>query len=161
MYEIYADPTPVKKEFDFLYFLLSIIVAGIAGFAALWQYWSIHTDLYLPLRVGISFFSFAFLFVLLMLIISLIGGRFNENVFNGKLRISTIFLPLAGICLAAAVVGGLFQWLYLQNFSAKPKGANAYVFLVDNSSSMTGSDPDFSRYDAIDSLVSSKGDAFP
>lgn len=159
-YEFNTSPAKNRKV-DILYSILAAIFAIISGLCAMALYFRLETLLGLPLRVGIAFLGFTLTLFGLLLVASCIGNRFKENVLTGKQRLSTVLLPLLGLCVAAAVVGCLFQWLYQMNVFKESDDADAYVFLVDVSVSMDGTDPANKRYDAIDSLIAKKGKNFP
>lgn len=163
MFDEYTfNPPPEKnRKVDILYSILAAIFAIIAGLCAMALYFWLENLFGLPLRVGIAFFGFTLTLFAMLLIASCIGSRFREDVLTGKQQLSSILLPLLGLCVAAAVVGCLFQWLYQLNVSKGISDADAYVFLVDTSASMDQTDPTNKRYDAIDSLIAKKGGKFP
>ncbi len=156
MFENFEQDQFAVKKFDFLFTFISLIAAAVAGVGAIWVYEVGFTDsVGLPIRVGAAFVAFTVTFLLLMLLLCVICGKFRENVLNGKRSVATILLPLLGLCAAAGLAAGLFQWLYQQDLFSRPVTADAYVFIVDTSDSMNWNDEKGARYDAIDRLIDS------
>lgn len=98
-----------------------------------------------------------------MVILSFLNGNlglhFRKHKDGGMMT-----LALAGIILLTFVLGLLFEFLYeIDMFSEQDiyQDATSYVFIIDNSGSMSGNDPDGLRYSAISRIMAEKDDSFP
>ncbi|MBQ6322653.1 MAG: VWA domain-containing protein, partial [Lachnospiraceae bacterium] len=97
------------------------------------------------------FFLVVFLFAL---ICEMITGHLNGGSWNGRQTgrsiLFTILFPIL-----IGLIAMLFQFIYQLDFSGKrPSTIQDYIILVDNSLSVTWTDPDNERYDAVVDFVS-------
>lgn len=151
------------SELDKATLVISVIVGGVGCLAASLVYRLIWGVLWSPLAVGISFIVFAFVFIAVMCIVSMVNDNLGYHVSKyhdgGK-----IALALVVVILLAFILGILFEWLYEIDFFGKPQGyqePTSYVFLIDNSGSMKTSDPNGLRYQAIQKIIEAKDADFP
>ena len=113
-----------------------------------------------PVMMGLQF---ALLFALLAAVIFLYShaaGIFEGEPLTGGGGGPALLLCLLGAALLFGL-GALFQWLYGTDFRRQPTAPTSYVFVIDDSGSMSGSDPDGKRYQAISELLSDAAPDFP
>lgn len=53
-----------------------------------------------------------------------------------------------------------FEWIYEMQFQGQVKQYDTYLFVIDNSGSMDGSDPEGLRFKAIENVLKEKADSF-
>ncbi len=53
-----------------------------------------------------------------------------------------------------------FEWIYEMQFQGQVKQYDTYLFVIDNSGSMDGSDPEGLRFEAIENVLKEKADSF-
>ncbi len=154
------NATYEETSFDFLFTCLSLVLSLLVA-------WGTYTFCYQPLEaiyrspilpVALTFLVFTLALLMLMLLLSVVTGRFKENVFTGRSSTGIVVLIILGVCAGVALLAGLFQFLYQLNFV---KGTDAHIYMVDISYSMDANDPHGKSFDAIDELVDEKGDHFP
>ena len=140
--------------------LAASIIAGIIGLVISGIiYGFLKEILWSSVAVGLSFAVFGLIFILCMSIIKAQQNSEKNGNYNGNEKTPLIFL-IAG----ALFLGTLFEFIYEQNFFAQGRGyqePTSYIFLIDNSGSMSSSDPQAIRYDAIGRIVSKQADDFP
>ena len=102
------------------------------------------------LRVAL-FFLIVFLFAL---ICEMVTGHLNGGSWNGRQTgRSILFIILFPVLIG--LVAMLFQFIYQLDFTGeRPSEIQDYIILVDNSLSVTWTDPDNERYDAVVDFVS-------
>lgn len=114
-----------------------------------------------PLVIGLMFFTLYLPLAVAVFLTSRLSGTFSENILmSGGGPGSTVLI----LSLAAALVFGLaalLQWVYQKDFLQEVTGPSAYIFVIDDSSSMAGSDPRQERYSAIPSVLENMGEDFP
>ena len=107
------------------------------------------------LLIGIMFLILS---VGLTLIVSI-----KKSVISNRIE----FLGLPPIVAAGSLIiviflaATLFQFLYGLGISKEYTEPTSYVFLIDDSGSMEGSDPEQVRYDAVDEIMKDKDEGFP
>lgn len=148
----------IKKShsFDFATLIVSII-GGIAGYFLSDFIYQQLGDLWSPLAIGIRIVVLFVVVAIFVLIYSLINGNQSEFGKNVLLLIVSV--------IAVLVVSTLFEYIYEMNFFDKQNAVyqspTSYIFIIDNSASMNGSDPNSLRYDAIEEIIKDKDDNFP
>ncbi|WP_296875613.1 vWA domain-containing protein [Thomasclavelia sp.] len=152
--------SPANKSFDIATLIVSII-GGIAGyFCSGFIYNLIKDDLWSPLAVGITFTIFFAVTGLIVFAYSSFNGN-QANSRNGAGK-NLIFMIIA--LVLTLFIATLFEYIYEMNFSKEKyvyMEPTSYVFIIDNSSSMNGNDPDDQRYDAIEEIIANQDDDFP
>lgn len=145
----------MKLKINWLMVLMSAI-GGVLAFAigevlmASLKYSMPHS-----LLIGLYFGILSLLVGLMCLLAEVIHPRINgQNWRRDYVTLSFKFLiPCTLIVTFAA--GALFQFLYELSFSQKSKIINDVVVLIDTSASMSKTDPDNERFDAVSSLLNS------
>ena len=113
-----------------------------------------------PVMMGLQF---ALLFALLaagIFLYSHAAGIFEGEPLTGGGGGTALLLCLLGALLLFGL-GAVFQWIYGTDFRRQQVPPTSYVFVIDDSGSMSGSDPDGQRYQAIAELLSDAAPDFP
>lgn len=141
--------------------LIVSIIAGIIGLVISGIIYGILKEaLWSPLAVGLSFALFALVFILCMAVFRAYRGSTKSGSSRGAERMLMPILFIVG----ALILGTLFEFIYEHDFFSEMRGyqePTSYIFLIDNSGSMSSSDPQAIRYDAIEKIVSKQEDDFP
>ena len=108
------------------------------------------------------------LFSLLTFFLSVLAAIFGNlsPVFAGHLLTSGKHpamqaLSIAALSVVVLLVAALFQWIYSLSPILRLSEPTAFVFLIDDSSSMYGNDRQNARYAAIESVLEKQSDDFP
>ena len=144
----------MKRKTDIIFLIVSIIIGIVLGV--------LEESLY---QMGLSFLGnrimcvtiYLFVYALILGIILLFKGLRNETFANFKRVMGFTVLALV------AFVGftALFEFLYElggNKISQKQASELQYVFLVDDSGSMSSNDEDNKRYEALEEII---GDMAP
>ena len=139
----------MKRKFDKVFLIISVAVGIVLGIVEEVLYKNEIIDF--DSRV-LCIALYLFVFVLITGVIIFFKGLRNSAYVNlGKVMLLTF---LAVIVFAGC--SALFEFLY-EIGGDKPKQQQAselqYVFLIDNSGSMDGNDPDDRRYDAVETII--------
>jgi len=139
----------MKRKIDKVFLIISIVIGIILGVVEeiLYKNEIIEFNSRIPCIT-----LYLFVFALILGIILLFKGLRNSTYVNfGKVMLLTLVATIAFVGCSA-----LFEFLY-ELGGDKPKQHQAselqYVFLIDDSGSMDGNDPDDRRYDAVESIV--------
>lgn len=144
----------VIRKFDKLSFGISVAIGLIWGIIGNALYKSMIDKLWTPLFIGMWFLVLA---INLFLVIRFCGFIRNDNV---SLKSNGLPTLLLFVCIFAAAT--IFEILYEINFSKpKDKTPTSYIFLIDDSASMSSNDPTDQRIDAIFSVISQCDADFP
>ena len=130
----------------------SAVVGVIDVIVASLLYGLLRGRLWSPLAVGLRFLIFLIIFLAGMSIIKLIS---NDKDFDSQAVLAVV---------AVLILGILFEFIYEIDFFKSAKGyqdPTSYVFIIDNSESMSESDPQGLRYKAIDQIIQAKDASFP
>ena len=119
-------------------FLLITLAAGIVA-------WLIGTLVYSgmvdtasrPWLIGLIFLILYVIVVLTVFIFSNITAVFRENMLTGSPDKGLTALILLAGAVIVFFLAAFFQWLYGLSASAKQAGPTSYVFVIDDSGSMT------------------------
>lgn len=107
------------------------------------------------LLIGLYFGILSLLVGLMCLLAEVIHPRINgQNWKRDYVTLSFKFLIPCTLVVTLAA-GAVFQFLYELSFSQKSKIINDVVVLIDTSGSMSKTDPDNERFDAVNSLLNS------
>lgn len=131
---------------------------GMQHFHAIAAFTNRDSRLFMPLFMAALFAAFLLLTGLLVFFISNLKLTYRADVITGRNNKGRIFLYLlAGILLIGLLLFGA-EFLYEQDlrFDKKDKGADTYVFLIDDSFSMVVSDTENMRYKVIETMLSGK-----
>ena len=113
-----------------------------------------------PLLIGILFFVFSIILILVVYVFSNHTGIFEENILTGGSPLSALLTAVG----CAVIIGGaavLFPWLYGLGIGKENTGPTSYIFVIDDSGSMANNDPEQKRYSAIASVLEDMPDDFP
>ena len=131
------------------------IVAGIiAWFLGSILYSAMLDSIPRPVVIGIVF-TVLYLFLLIaVVLVSVIQRQFQGNA------VTLLISFLAG-ALVVFLLAALFQFIYGLDFKTNISGPSSYVFIIDDSGSTSGSDPDQLRYKAIDDVLQGEDAGMP
>ena len=142
---------------------IPVLIGSVIAGAALWFLCRFLYRLWadaLPqtLVMGIVFTLLGLGVCVVVCLISRIGGTYQGNLFGRSDRSLPI---LAGGLAALFLLAALFQWLYSLDFKDRSADPTSYIFVIDDSGSMSGNDPADSRFDAIRTVMESMPADFP
>ncbi len=144
----------MKRKTDIVFLIISIVIGIVLGV--------LEETFY---QAGIRFLDsriltvtiYLFIYALILGIILLFKGLRNGTFVNfGKVMLFTVLAMVAFVGFTA-----LFEFLYElggNKISQKQASELQYVFLIDDSGSMTSNDEDNLRYDAVEEII---GDMVP
>lgn len=145
----------MKLKINWLMVLMSAI-GGILAFAigeVLMD--SLKYSMPHSLLIGLYFGILSLLVGLMCLLAEVIYPRINgQNWRRDYVTLSFKFLIPCTLVVTLAA-GALFQFLYELSFNQKSKVINDVVVLIDTSGSMSKTDPNNERFDAVNSLLNS------
>lgn len=135
--------------------LIGTILTGIIYFILGEIFYNAFQDrIPMVLLIGIYFFGLA-LFVV-------IGSSvIVAALYHATAGYRDIVLRCIILCTAIFVSAMFLEFLYELNGKNKNMEPTSYIFLMDNSGSMSTSDPQNQRYEAIQSVISGKEQSFP
>lgn len=144
------------KSFDFITLIISIIAGIIGYFISNLVFNAISDSLWSPLAIGIRFAVFFLILAVVIFVYSIINGNQNDGGKN--------LIVLIGVLVGVLLLGTLFEFIYELNFFDTNfiyRDPTSYVFIIDNSGSMSTNDPEALRYEAIEEIIEDKDDNFP
>ncbi len=152
-----------SNAIDFSIVVFSLIAGFIGNLISGGVYKFTKGIMWSPLAVGLSFMVFAIVFIAIMAFVNMkndnLGYHLSKHHDGGK-----IFGALSIIVALSLILGILFEFLYEMNFYSEADMAQdptSYVFIIDNSGSMSDSDPEGRRYTAIKEIIAQKDTNFP
>ena len=132
----------------------SIVAGIIAWFLGSILYSAMLDSIPRPVVIGIVF-TVLYLFILIaVVLVSVIQRQFQGNA------VTLLISFLAG-ALVVFLLAALFQFIYGLDFKTNISGPSSYVFIIDDSGSTSGSDPDQLRYKAIDDVLQGEDAGMP
>ncbi len=99
------------------------------------------------LLVATAFAAFAFLLYLAIVIVEIFRKKYISSF-----GINNAIGFFGGI-MTVFILAALFQFIYAFGVHVEKIDFKHYIFVIDDSSSMEGNDPDFERYNALRSLL--------
>lgn len=132
-------------------FIATILIGGIAGVLLEILYKKMYSQIWTPLMVAIYFTVLAAVMAIAIGVLCLAKGD-KELARASKVGLIILLVLVFGISLVAEVLYELGA-----NKTLEVKGTTAYIFIIDNSGSMAGNDPDNKREAAIERIMSEKG----
>ncbi|MCD7949279.1 MAG: VWA domain-containing protein [Erysipelotrichaceae bacterium] len=144
------------KQFDFQTFIISII-ASIVGIIISNKVYS-SLDIWRPLAIGIRIFVFVLIVMMVVFIFSLINGNLGFSHYSIGMNLGLLLIGLVIVLVISTILEGIYEINFYTNTYSEP---SSYVFIIDNSGSMSTSDPDALRYAAIEDIISNKDNSFP
>ncbi len=150
-------------KLNFLLLISTLITAVLTGLGMQYfhetaYYTARDSRLYMPLVMAAMLAVFLVVTSLVVFLISNMKLTYRADVITGRNSKGRIFLyMLCGMILIGLVMFGA-EFLYEQDlqFRSKDKGADTYIFLIDDSSSMLDSDPNAVRYSVIKTMLQDK-----
>lgn len=149
-----------NKQFNPLMLVLSIVLGAAAWFVCAALYGALVDTVSGPILMGLVFGVLALVMAVGVFLISSLSGTFEKNVITGGSTGSALGFLIVAVLLVG-VLGALFQWLYSLRFRIASAQPTSYVFLIDNSGSMSENDPRQLRYDAIEEVLRGQDADFP
>ena len=145
-----------SRHFDFVTCILSVLAGLLWAWLGGKLLRSAGGSLWTPLLIGLYFLGLALVLILILWLCTVIKKRGMPE--------SGSYLKAFALALAVFVLAGLFQWIY--SVDIRPEEApstddSSYIFLIDESGSMTQSDMRNERATAIQSLMADCDRDFP
>lgn len=142
----------VKKAF------FATLIAGVAAAA-------INTVIYVTCAQRIPFpLLIAIMFAIFTLAVAMALKIGSSDISNDEFLFLSdskgIFLGIGVCTLIVFALAAGFEWLYDHEVK-KNDEPTSYIFLIDDSGSMSTNDPENRRYEAIDSVLKNMPDDFP
>ncbi|MBM6871321.1 VWA domain-containing protein [Pseudoflavonifractor phocaeensis] len=147
------------KQFDLPLFLATLAAGLVAWFLDSLLYKALIHVLARPLLIAILFFLLVLIVSLTVLVVSKLENGFDEE-FLFLTSTGAIAAGLAVLLVLSFLLALVFEWIYDRE-ERTISSATSYIFLLDESGSMSGSDPDQLRYDAINQVLATQPDGFP
>ncbi len=145
------------KQFDYQTLMISII-ASIIGIIISNMFYN-SLDIWRPLAIGLRIFVFSTIVMMIIFIYSLINGNIGFSQYSTGLNFGILIIGLVLVLIISTLLEGIYEInFYSSNVYTEP---TSYVFIIDNSGSMSSSDPEALRYAAIEDIISNKDDTFP
>ena len=150
----------MKKDY-----IKHILYSGIIG-AIFWIIGEVMYDLltkkiWQPLGIALYFCIFAIIMVIGMYLLAIFRGDYNKAVDKGSKPISDNFGTIVLLIVIFFITTGTFEFLYELGGKTIIKEPTSYVFLIDDSGSMSGNDPNCERATAIKKIMENQDANFP
>lgn len=142
---------------------MPVLLSSIAVGAVLWVvcyllYKGFLDHMARVLLIGILFALLCIGVCLTVFVVSNMGGDFKGDVMGNE---KATILMLAGGTFLIFGLGVLFQWIYGMNFSNEVNTPTSYIFVIDDSGSMEGNDPENLRFGSILTMMEKMPEDFP
>ncbi|MCD7892861.1 MAG: VWA domain-containing protein [Erysipelotrichaceae bacterium] len=145
------------KQFDYKTLIVSMI-ASIVGILVSNKIYN-SLDIWRPLGIGIRIFVFVLIVMLVVFVYSLINGNLGFSNYSIGMNAGLLLAGLVVVLVISTIFEAIYEIdFYSSNIYSDP---TSYVFIIDNSGSMSSSDPDALRYAAIEDIISNKDNSFP
>lgn len=149
-----------SKQFNITMFAVSAALGVVAWLLCATVYGWLVDTMNRTILIGLLFGILALVVSGGVLAVSLVCGTFEKNVVTGGTTGALIgILALATVLIVA--LAALFQFLYSLRFRSELLEPTSFIFLIDNSGSMSSSDPQKHRYSAIEQVLQAKDADFP
>ena len=146
-------------------YLKHILYSGIIGVVfwlvgeALYNF--LTKDLWQPLGIALYFCIFGILMIVGMFLLAVFRGDYNKALNKGINPITNNFAPLVLLMVVFFICTGFLEFLYELGGTSVIKEPTSYVFLIDDSGSMSGNDPNCERATAIKKIMEKQDGDFP
>ena len=150
----------MKSHINKIVALMSVFAGVLAWFGCHYIYTTYSDKLSGPVMIG-SLCAFLFAAVFLTV---LLGSMVTES-FNRESDLFVDFGHMAAYFIGSLI--GIFvlamglEFIYEYNPNIKSIEATSYIFVIDESGSMSGNDPDGLRYEAIPEIMKATEEGFP
>lgn len=149
-----------RKQFNIFMLAISAVIGAAAWILCAAVYGVLSDTLLDPVLIGLIFGLLTVAVTYGVFLVSTISDTFEKNIITGGSSGSVLgFLALATVLLM--VLAGVFQWIYSLRFRSEPLEPTSYIFLIDNSGSMSDNDPRQLRYSAIEQVLEDRDSEFP
>ena len=139
----------MKRKLDAASLIISVVMGVAWCLLGAFLYKLLKDSVWMPAIIGIYFLGLA----LAELAALKISNAFNGSQSATRKDRTAALLLVFGIC-----VGGLlFEFLYELTPAEKTHQSTSYIFLIDNSDSMTWNDPTNTRSDGVRSVLDNCG----
>ena len=155
------SPAGVAVKMNWLFLLITLAAGIVAWLIGTLVYSGMVDTASRPWLIGLIFLILYVIVVLTVFIFSNITAVFRENMLTGSPDKGLTALILLAGAVIVFFLAAFFQWLYGLSASAKQAGPTSYVFVIDDSGSMTANDPDGERYTAIREVLRDMDSDFP
>lgn len=144
-----------NRQFDFLTLILSVLAGLLWAFLGRILIQQLNRNIWMPLLMGLYFLGLALMLIFVTWLCTVIKGRLMPE--KGS------YPKAFALALAVFLLAGVFQWGYSQDFHLyrTSSGDSTFIFLVDESGSMTVNDPMNQRAAAIKELLAECDPNFP
>ncbi|MBQ9922773.1 MAG: VWA domain-containing protein, partial [Clostridia bacterium] len=150
-----------KRKLNLLILVASFVVSAVCWIPIYMLYEFLLGVTVRVVAVAAAFTLLMTVSAIVIFLLSLLSSTFNADVVRGKTYGTRIPLYIiAGMCLCMLLGMGL-EFIYELGFQTKIKETEGYIFVVDDSGSMSTSDPAQKRFNAIESLLSEQEADFP
>lgn len=150
-----------KRKLNLLLLVITAAVSALCWIPIYMLYELLRGLTVRPVAVAVAFTLLMTAAAVVIFVISLVGGTFSADVVRGKIHGKRVPLYIiASICLCMLLAMTL-EFVYELGFQADVKDTEGYIFVVDDSGSMSTSDPEDKRFNAVVSLLSEQEDSFP
>lgn len=147
-------------KFNLLVLLVSVLAGVAAWVLGVSLYGALVESLARPVLLALVFGLLVLILALGIFLSSVLSGTFEKDLVTGG-GTGSAAAALAVILILVMALSALFQWLYsIRGFGVRSK-PTAFVFLMDDSGSMSESDPHALRYSAIEDVLDEQGRDFP
>lgn len=148
-----------SERFDRKLFLSALAAGLVAWIIDILLYSMLVDHLWRPLLIGLMFFILTLLVSATVLMVSRAEGGFDEE-FLFLSSTGAIIGGLAVLLVVTLVLSILFEAIYDYE-GHTTTSASSYLFLLDESGSMSDSDPSQLRYSAVEEVLSGMPSDFP
>lgn len=114
-----------------------------------------------PVVIGLLFSLLYLAVIIVVFLTSKLTNNYIGNVTTMKRGVSKVFLLLLSGLAFVFSLGALLEWVYELNIDAADREPTSYVFVIDDSGSMSGNDPEQRRYAAIGDVLDGVDPSFP
>lgn len=149
----------MKKQKNRLF--LHMLITGIMG-AIFWIISELllvplFYKIWTPLAMAIYFLAFSVFIFILFVIFSFIKGDYNDSLEKRKGDTKRGYITVLIFMVILFFVTGLFEFIYEQNFYTLSR-PTSYLFLIDDSGSMSVNDKNNERPKAISAVMADEND---
>ncbi len=155
------SPAGISVKMNWLFLLITLAAGVVAWLIGTLVYSGMVDTASRPWLIGLIFLILYSVVVLTVFIYSNITAIYRENMLAGSPDKGIAGLILLGGAVVVFLLGTLFQWLYGLSSTSEQAGPTSYVFVIDDSGSMTANDPGDERYTAIREVLKDMDSDFP
>lgn len=147
------------KKLDLRVLIIALVAGVAAGAAELMLYGALSDTMGKPMMIGLMMLLFALIMAVVITVVVCVSGSSGNCLWFLESRGVLVIATVLALALVFAAGMGL-EWVYDRTEITTDIG-DAYIFLIDESGSITQSDPSGERYAAVNALMSSTPDNVP